>query len=429
MPNRRLNFFRAYQDDSHEDQLTRAALVVMRLVPLAHLEFLRLIDPVLALTSLPPASFDTQTHEVHPELSQRVGAGESLNEPLEVISVFLTPDDAPRTIKVAPSDRKPRFDGALRFGESMVVLIESKLDIEASHWQAEQIPLGNLRAHSVLRPEGVAVKWHDLLEAWMQLDERGLFNVTEKTILADFFDLGGQEFSHLLPFRTLERAADNDDRIQRRIHDLLQAAINAEIDWDTQLGWWYAFADWQTFARAALVSEHPGELGLHVWPGQLLPQARAVYKRDGPWKALAALNGTQLGHGHACVRPDLFLRNRAPRAYIPLDVAMPIDAYLSFWSEHVDALHQYSLEDLPLDWLVAEEVIGARTRNRAQNKLVTTNCSAAVLYPALSITVQWPWSVAVELDDDGSRMTRELREAFGSILAALGEQGGRAHKL
>ncbi len=65
--NRHLSIFRPYQHMAagHEDQLTRAALITMQLVPLAHEAFLRLAG-CPALAELPAARFDMQTGMLAP---------------------------------------------------------------------------------------------------------------------------------------------------------------------------------------------------------------------------------------------------------------------------------------------------------------------------------------------------------------------------
>lgn len=420
MANPHLNFFRPYSDVKHEDQLTRAALVVMRLVPLAHAEFIRLVDPALSLSALPAASFDTQTPVLHPELASRLAAGETPAAPLEVISVFLTPSDERPEIHVRPSDRSWRLDGALRYGERLVIVIENKLDAEAGWWQAENIQLGELAAHCHLRPAGIRVPWHDLLEGWMRLGELGLLNATERAVLADFFDLAGEHFADLLPFKTLARADENETRIQRRIRDLLASASQCELDWDSQYGWWYAYSDWRTFERVALVASHGERLSLELWPAHRKAQAEAFYGTFGVPATVAALDGAAVGRASIRVRPDLFVRSYAPKVTIGINPALPLDDYLEFWARHVSAIHQYEAKDLPLAWLVDEGMMTAERAAEVRDELLATNCQRIMLQPALSISLSWNWSDGVELDED-DRLVRELSGGLAQVFAALGE--------
>lgn len=423
MPNPHLNFFRPYRDVTHEDELTRAALVVMRLLPLAHAEFLRLVDPGLSATALPSVAFDTQIGGLHPELAGRLSAGEQpLGGSLEVISVFLTPSDEPRPIRVQPSSRRPRFDGALRYGDELVVVVESKLGADADSWQAENIPLGSLADHCSLRPDGALVPWHDLLEAWMRLDELALLGPTEKTVLADFFDLAGEHFAELLPFKTLARAGDNDTRIQRRVHDLLHEATGAELDWDSRWAWWYAYGDWRTFERVALVASFGESLSLELWPAHKKPQAEAIYTGDGISSAVASLDGVEVAGGRIRVTPDLFLRSYAPPKVLNLEVLSPdSQSYMAFWEANASEIHQYDVDAVPLDWLVDERMIGSEQATEVRQELAAKSYLKLMLQPGLSVAITWSWDQAVALDHEKA-LVPHLRAALSEVFSAFGEQ-------
>jgi hypothetical protein len=58
----RLNFFEPWESlpPNHENQLTRALLVVLRCCPIAQQAWLSLIESGLVLHELPPPAFDTQ---------------------------------------------------------------------------------------------------------------------------------------------------------------------------------------------------------------------------------------------------------------------------------------------------------------------------------------------------------------------------------
>ncbi len=77
MGKQHLNYFHPFEHlaEGSEDQLTRAALALMRLVPLAHVELLRRVDAGRGLSDVPNGEFDTQTYHLHPELESAIEAG------------------------------------------------------------------------------------------------------------------------------------------------------------------------------------------------------------------------------------------------------------------------------------------------------------------------------------------------------------------
>ena len=81
-----MNFFLPFRrlEPNHENQLTRALLVVLRYSPMAHAAWLRLVAPERHLQQLPVAEFRTQTRAVR--------YAEEEDEPADLVSVFLTPE-------------------------------------------------------------------------------------------------------------------------------------------------------------------------------------------------------------------------------------------------------------------------------------------------------------------------------------------------
>src|SRR3954470_6872257 len=85
----RLNFFEPWErlPANHENQLTRALLVVLRCCPIAHQAWLSLVDRNLTLHSLPRPTFDTQRAQILRSEDQP-----KTNEPIRGISVLCAAD-------------------------------------------------------------------------------------------------------------------------------------------------------------------------------------------------------------------------------------------------------------------------------------------------------------------------------------------------
>jgi hypothetical protein len=117
-----LNFFSPFErlPPNHENQLTRALLVVLDLSPAAHTAWLRLVAPDRQLQQLPIASFATQRRALR-------GAGPE-DEPVDLISVFLAPEEplAGGGI-VTESDRSQVLDAIIDYGGELLVVVENKI--------------------------------------------------------------------------------------------------------------------------------------------------------------------------------------------------------------------------------------------------------------------------------------------------------------
>jgi len=119
-----LNFFDPNKDipAHHENQLTRAFLVVLRISPAAHQVWLSLAAPRHRLYELPrPWSFDTQRWKMF-------GSAPDVAEPIEGISVLQAADEQVVDGPVVITDRDMVLDGIVRYGDELLIVIETKLE-------------------------------------------------------------------------------------------------------------------------------------------------------------------------------------------------------------------------------------------------------------------------------------------------------------
>ena len=130
----RLNSFEPYENKAagHEDQLTRALLIVLRLCPMAHGSWLRLVAPDLELSSLPPATFETQKRKIPLSIDPAE---------VELISVFLTPEKPETAGVIEESDRKQVLDAIIDYEGQRVVVVENKIVVD-SDFQALNVNTG-----------------------------------------------------------------------------------------------------------------------------------------------------------------------------------------------------------------------------------------------------------------------------------------------
>jgi hypothetical protein len=163
VPSEHLNFFEPWPDlaADHENQLTRAFLVILRLCPTAHQSWLRLVNPELDLSRLPAATFDTQTAQL--TRAHLLADDHNFESAVRGISVLQAADVQPVSGPVTESERRAIFDGIVSYGNKLVLVVEVKRTAPPSDSQAREVPLrGRLvQMDEIARP----VDWRALLEA------------------------------------------------------------------------------------------------------------------------------------------------------------------------------------------------------------------------------------------------------------------------
>jgi hypothetical protein len=418
--NRHLNAFVPYHlAPTHEDQLTRAAMIVLRAVPLARDAFLALLDCERS-GELPEPEFGMQTGTVV-TLPDEV---DEANPLAELVSVFLSPDVELDLSDVTLSEREAeqRLDGVLRFGDQLVVVIESKVVGQAPSNQASEL---RLRGAAVERRRVVPLGWHDLLQAWWRLLERDLLGPAERLLIEDLAGFAEEHFPHLLPFSTLTEAGDHSLRRQRRLMALLRQATGVEEVRPGQSGGAEAMLDAALGTRCVqrlMLNRDGDDLVLAIAAGELKPQALAFYGSGRASRAIALADRDGWS-----ATPSLYLgyrgaQTQAQRLYP--ECRLSLDEYVRRWSEEdrerIGAYRHDQVRSELWPWLQERGYASQEDSGHLEEFLEGLGRRDAHLRPRVEITRRWSWPEAEQLDGR-SQLASELRAATTSLLAALEE--------
>lgn len=417
---RHLNVFVPYQlAVTHEDQLTRAAMIVLRAVPLARDAFLALLD-CRRSGELPEPEFDMQTGDV----VTPPGDVDETTSLAELVSVFLSPDVDRDLSGVALSEREAeqRLDGVVRFGDELVVVIESKVVGQAPSQQASEL---RLRGAQVRDSRVAPLGWHDLLQSWWRLLERGLLAPAERLLLEDLVGFTEEHFPHLLPFSTLTEAGDHPLRRQRRLMSLLRNATCIEEIRPRMTGGADAMLDAALGTRCVqrlMLDVDGDELVLATAAGELKPQSLAFYGSEGASRVV----GLAERDGWAAT-PSLYLgyrgaQTQAQRLYPRCRVSL--EEYVRRWAEEdrerIGAYRHDTVRTELWPWLQDRGYASEEDTVHLDEFLDGLGRRDAHLRPRVEITRRWAWADAERLDDRGV-LTDELRTAITELLSTIDE--------
>jgi hypothetical protein len=423
--NPHLNVFEPYRELSrgHEDQLTRAAMIVLRLVPLARETLLRAIgEPSQA--QLPDCVVDMQATNLVDPSEENLGSGEV--ERGRLVSVFLTPDTEPFDLaeEVTDTEDNQRFDGVLRFDPDLVVVLESKVCRRWARRNGHRVAELNLNGTRFAQRRTSVLRWHDLLESWWRLVELGVLGPAEQAIVKDVLSYAHQDFGQLLPFGTLRRVGKDPVRRKWRLRSLLREATGivperaglVHIRLDTALGV-------ASLQRAALDIEEEC-LTLHLWPGELKAQAEQLYA-GGRAESLCELLGED-GPGAWQVKPQPLLgfRNAPVRTRVYLTCRLDPAEYARRWQgedwKKVGAHHRNHILPELWPWLLERGYASEPDRDRLDPFLHALGRRFAHLRPTIHVSRSWDWNEAERLDDE-SLLAGEIHDALNRVLGLLGE--------
>jgi hypothetical protein len=402
-----LNFFEPYGDlpAHHENQLTRAFLVVLRISPAAHQAWLSLVAPNHKLYKLPQERrYDTQRRRIFDSTPDG-------DEPIEGISVLQAADAQAVEGPIQITDRGQVLDGIVQYGDKLVIVIETKLDGSVDTRQAQEL---NVHGARVRFDRPVHVSWRDLLESWSDLVAREIVAGAERAVLVDFLDFVDRNFPHLGPFTTLRRCEGHPFRVTRRLHAVLGQIADGPpadpLDLPGRATVKHTYLDYVESSK---------HIRLTLYPADTLTQARAFYARPGAPDALLALR--ERGWG---VEAN-FHFGYMPRGYSWTTADAKLEQYVAYWCERIKTTVAVPRERWEEFWAELVHRQFARTDEKRQFDQEFTNTirQSAAPRPGLMCSYLWPLSEAERLDDpDRNQLVDAVAKQLNVVLHALGEK-------
>lgn len=408
-----LNFFSPYErlPAGHENQLTRALLLLLRMCPLAHVEWLRLVAPELSLAKLPPADFKTQKRTIR--------AKKSGLESANLISVFLAPErPQASSADVVESDRGQVLDAIVDYGGELITVIENKV-FEADDLQASQINLSGSGVQLAGNLKVTVVLWRDLLEALISMRERGLVGGAEAAVLDDFLTYVEDHFPELGPFRTLALCHGSPSRMERRLRQILGEAAGADAD-RTPTGPRVATPASTVAGRDAYLSlKDEDQAELAMYPADTLSQARAFYARQSAVDGVRRLDATEGWE----VLPN-FHFGHMERGFCWTTSEISMGDYLDLWQAEISAARIVPKDEWSeyWKWLFESKIASQKDLPEFESNFTATARSSATPRPGLYLRRRWPLDDAEQLDSRGA-FAGEVRAALNEALGAVGESG------
>jgi hypothetical protein len=408
-----LNFFSPFENlpPNHENQLTRALLVVLGLSPMAHAVWLRLVSPDRELQRLPLATFDTQRRAVRRE------PADADSEPADLISVFLAPENPlSGGGVVTESDRNQVLDAIIDYGGEVLVVVENKI-AEADDYQARNI---NVTGAQVAIEEGKAARvvlWRDVLEAFMALREQRLVGGAEGGLIEQFLTYIEDHFSNLGPFRTLRLCDGILVRQHRRLRQVLGEAAMTEAD-SSPYGPYVVVTAGNVIGADAYLRVRDGRtVELSFYPADTLTQARAFYKSPAAVEGLRRLSTEEGWYGV----PN-FHFGHFQRGYCWTCNQTDLDRYLDIWIDRIDTAGMVPRADWAdyWKWLTDERIACDEDWPEFERHFLNTQRASASPRPGIWLSRRWSIRDAENLDAKGA-LVGQVRDALDMALGALHE--------
>ncbi len=403
-----LNFFSPFEHlpPNHENQLTRALLVVLGLSPMAHAAWLRLAAPDRELQRLPVATFATQRGALPP--------ADDEDEPTDLVSVFLAPERPLPGGEVETSARVQVLDAIIDYGGELLVVVENKI-VGADDLHARKLNVTGARVRIAEGQQAIVVLWPDVLEVFIALRERELVAGAEAGVLDYFLTYIEDHFPTLGPYRTLALCAGNPFRQRRRLRQILGEAVHGEATIKSERVR-VATPAGAVIGRDAYLDADSAGITLSLYLADTLTQAKKFYKQPDAIDRLSKLRD----QGWAA-KPN-FHFGHFERGYCWTCNRINMDRYLGIWTERITDAHMVPEEQWKTywDWLEEEQIACPEDKPEFNRHFVDTRRTTATPRPGISLHRCWTLAEAVTLDSRAA-LAGEVLTALNTALTACGE--------
>lgn len=413
-----LNCFKAYSADN-ENQLTRAFLILLRLIPLVQMIFIEGVRDQLiqkkaeniipALTDPGTAIEEVQTQTGH------ILPGYGI-----LISVIISDEGFNQEHTTIISDRAAIYDGVIYYKPGWVIIVENK-PRSYNIWEEQLNPGKAIGEQIIIEPKYIDLKWRDIIAKLVALTTKNMLNGTEKALVEDFLSFIWDRFIYLNPYTKLGLCKDNLELLNRRCVTILKTLSKdiAENRWGSYIP--VSGGPVKQIMLYPKKDENAAQdawyLELAIYPGDTMNQAREFYSR---------IDTQQLKNMISI--PDWDIKPNMHFSFIATHLCwantnLSVKDYAEYWKKNSSGIAQYSRENgtfrnlfnkLLNDNLISQSDLQCLEDNFEKTKRENIN-----ICPGIGFRYQWTKEEACRLDSE-NELEAEITKRINAVFSVFG---------
>jgi hypothetical protein len=427
----RLNYFNPYvsKSDNHEDQLTRAYLVLMR--HSFHV-FSIFLDYCKSRHELAPEEttfnfcnmlqdgWEIATQKSNPDIESNW-----------LLSVLMTDANiGSEDTSVKTSERNARYDGIIKFGPNLTIIIENK-PRSSNVWFDQLNPAKNNLSDGVrIYAKPALLEWKEIIRQLNHLVNLPSISGYEKTMIEDFLSFIDTKFPFLNPYDNFYLCKGYPELIYRRIQNLLKAIVKNEEIIKYHNSWGYSIeVNYDQIKKIGLIF-HKGDdewwLELSLYFGNTQSQSRAFYSHTLEINQISSLYDKgwwfDIDFHFAYITSNLVWIKQMPDA----DAGKHVERYVDFWIRNKNEIYQLQREGVQeyVDWLQSENVlvISQEVKEKLGQEFFKTKRENLNVCPGLGAIYNINGGDAEKLDKEG-QLESLIHQAIIDALQLIGRDG------
>lgn len=283
-----LNYFTPYvkSSDRHEDHLTRAFLLLLKMSPSSFTHFYTYFHLKANSTEVPPLH-DLEMTDLDFQTQTR-----SLPEVNKYFSVLITNEFVPINTEVKPSKRTAVYDGVINISDDVVLFIENKPNKD-NVWTGQLSPSKkDIPEEGFLFKEPIILEWKEILNQLHRINNSVASLLHERHLISDFFELVNKSFSYLKPYDDFSKCT-TPYLYNQRVKGLLESIQPDHSKIKHHKGWGnYIELDIPEVKKIGVLNHFDKETGrwsgLYITLdfGSTMTQSRSFYKKISSYQAI-----------------------------------------------------------------------------------------------------------------------------------------------
>lgn len=417
-----LNIFIPYKDKPlhHEDQLTRAFLILVRTVKLVEVMFLDLIIEQMRTnqveilpTSLmhQPGGLDLIETQVWSTTKERLE-----NEIGRLVSIAITDERLDKEHKVERTGRVGVYDGFVKYRPDWVFVIENKPD-HNNIW-LDQLS-SNFNENYEIEEKPVILTWKEIITKLSLLIENKLVNNADLLIISDFLDYVSGFFPELNPYDNFELCKNNEYLLNRRCIEVMKETELGIVDYHRG---WHHYIQLENKPGVKEIALHPimstgddWSICLKIYPGDSMSQSRDFYSTVNIEKLINLRNKKWE------LAPNFHFAFRSSNI-LWTNVTGTLENYLKFWKDRVSEgnLRQIVREqwDSYFSMLKDNEMLDSNDLVAINDKIIKTQMQKLNVCPGFSFVYTWTKQEAILIDKKSkSSFSNEVASKIKEVLS------------
>ncbi len=418
-----LNLFNSYEKKPlyHEDQLTRAFLILTKSIKLVEGIFLEIVIDQMKknnIEQIPSNIFSSSSGAELIETQVWSTSKEKLeNESGRLVSIIITDERLLEKHKVNRTERTGVYDGFIKFKPDWIFIIENKPN-HKNIW-IEQLS-SKFNENYEIEEKPIILTWKEIIKRLSLLLENGLLTNTESILVEDFLEYVSEYFYELNPYDKFSLCNDNKYLLDKHCVEIMKNSKIGDVNYHRG---WKNYIDitnkpgvkMVTLFSSQLKSDENWFINFEIYPGDAMSQARYFYKTLDIEKIRALLN-----YGWE-ITPNFHFAFRSSNL-VWTKTKMDIINYLTYWKNLVakNLLVQQKRENWKdyFEELTNINIISQDDFDRISEKIINTKMSTINICPGVCFNYRWEKDNVIKIEEKSKNsFNEEFSKIYNQVMA------------